>query len=100
MSQSRSTKFPLRTPSPIERLPEIAYNLWWSWQPEAQELFERIDPAHWAAHHNPVKLLRDRQRALRHLSRDSSFVASYRKVLAAYNRYMTDKAWFSQHHKT
>ncbi len=25
-----------RIPSAIERLPELAYNLWWSWRPDAQ----------------------------------------------------------------
>jgi hypothetical protein len=33
-------EYPIRCPKPFERLPELAYNLWWSWQPEAQTLFE------------------------------------------------------------
>ena len=36
----------------------LHYNLWWSWHPEAEELFSAIDQTLWAiAHHNPVKLL-------------------------------------------
>lgn len=99
MRNSPYPKLPLKAPSPIERLPEIAFNLWWSWHPEAQALFERIDPAHWAAHHNPVKLLRDRQHTLRRLSQEASFVTAYRHVLAAYTRYLAGKPWFLQQHK-
>src|SRR6185437_14383048 len=31
-------------PAPLEPLFEIAYNLWWSWDERARELFARIDP--------------------------------------------------------
>ena len=30
-------------PRRINRLGELAYNLWWSWNPDAQRLFSRID---------------------------------------------------------
>ena len=45
------------------------------------------------------ELLRDRQRVLGALAHDSSFVAAYRKVLAAYKNYLSGKAWFTQLHK-
>jgi starch phosphorylase len=99
MSLKPSKSVPLVAPSPVQRLPEIAYNLWWSWHPETQELFSAIDAAHWEAHRNPVKLLRDRQNQLRDLAQDASFVAAYRKVLNAYERYMKARTWFSQHHR-
>ena len=45
-------------PEPLEGLKEIAYNLWWSWNPEAAELFQELDPALWKRFRgNPVKLL-------------------------------------------
>ena len=31
----------------IARLSELAYNLWWSWTPEAQALYRDIDPDLW-----------------------------------------------------
>ena len=31
-------------PRRINRLGQLAYNLWWTWEPEAQRLFLRIDP--------------------------------------------------------
>lgn len=40
------------------KLETIASNLWWSWQPRAQALFERLYPEVWAAsHHNPFVVL-------------------------------------------
>ena len=34
-------------PRRITRLGELAYNLWWSWNPEAQMLFTIIDKQLW-----------------------------------------------------
>lgn len=45
-------------PEPLRGLRELAYNLWWSWHPEAGELFQEIDPAlRKRFRGNPVKLL-------------------------------------------
>ena len=47
-------------PQRINRLYELAYNLWWSWQPEAQALYQTIDATLWErTGHNPVKFLRE-----------------------------------------
>ena len=47
-----------RLPEAIGGLKELAYNLWWSWNPEAAELFQEIDPVLWKRFRgNPVKLL-------------------------------------------
>ena len=44
-------------PQRIQRLNDLARNLWWSWHPEAEALFDAIDPTLWAiTQHNPVKL--------------------------------------------
>ena len=54
----RVTVFPV-PPEPIARLSELAYNLWWSWNPPAQDLYRDIDPALWdEVNHNPVLFLR------------------------------------------
>ena len=45
-------------PDRLSRLADIAYNLWWTWHPEAQELFQRIDARLWEdVYHNPVLFL-------------------------------------------
>ena len=41
----------------MERLRDLAYDLWWSWSPQATRLFTWIDPDHWRRYHNPVQLL-------------------------------------------
>lgn len=80
--------YPFRCPKPFQRLPELAYNLWWSWQPEAQSLFAYIDAASWHQQRNPVKLLREHGAALHKLARDVHFLAMYEEVLRAFDEYM------------
>jgi hypothetical protein len=47
-------------PERINGLAELAYNLWWSWHPEARILFKQLNPHYWKdSSHNPVKMLRD-----------------------------------------
>jgi starch phosphorylase len=47
----------LTLPDRIGRLPELAVDLWWSWN-EARSVFRRLDYALWrATAHNPVKML-------------------------------------------
>ena len=91
--------YPMQGQKPFQRLPELAYNLWWSWQPEAQALFEYIDGEHWRQHRNPVRLLRERGANLRRLSRDPHFLAMYEEVLRAFDDYMHDpSAWYARLH--
>ena len=45
-------------PKRIERLNDLAYNLWWSWNPEAINVFSKIHPVLWdSVSHNPVAFL-------------------------------------------
>ncbi len=45
-------------PAELEKLSEIARNIWWSWNYEATELFHDLDPEMWKeVGHNPVYLL-------------------------------------------
>ena len=50
-------------PRRLDRLAELACNLWWTWHPSAQGVFKHIDPSLWDdTYHNPVKFLRQAQR--------------------------------------
>jgi starch phosphorylase len=41
-----------------DKLSRLSQNLWWSWDPDATEVFRLIDPEKWEGlHHNPVQLL-------------------------------------------
>ena len=45
-------------PAELEKLSELARNIWWSWNFEATELFRDLDPSLWKeVGQNPVLLL-------------------------------------------
>jgi starch phosphorylase len=95
---NRSVSF---TPIPerITRLTEIAYNLWWTWHPEAQELFKRIDARLWEdVYHNPVLFLREvRQSSLDEAAKNAEFIRTYHDILTAFDEYhVFDQTWFKQ----
>jgi starch phosphorylase len=47
-----------KIPKRLKPLEELAYNLWFSWNMEARDLFRRLDPQLWdETQHNPVLLL-------------------------------------------
>jgi glycogen phosphorylase len=90
-------------PGALNRLLEVAYNLWWSWNPEARELFETIDPTLWRlSHHNPVKLLQDsKPDRLAALNDDPVFIRRYSAVIKLYDQYMSrEGTWFSREYRT
>ena len=77
------------------------YNLWWSWSPQAQQLFMSIDPQVWdEVNHNPVKLLRNiPPRRLEELARDQDFLQRYDAVIADFAAYMNPAStWFDRNH--
>ena len=42
----------------IGRLRALSQNLWWSWNPRAQAIFEELSPLLWeSSNHNPVAVL-------------------------------------------
>jgi starch phosphorylase len=88
-------------PTRLSRLLELAYNLWWAWHPEAQDLFKDLDPTLWEnIYHNPVKFLREvRQDRLEASAADAEYVARFDAVLAEFDAYMHPAAtWFSTEH--
>ena len=86
-------------PKSINRLDEIANNLWWSWNSEYLRLLKKMDKDLWeTVDKNPVKFLkRISQERLEKAAKDSSFVKEYEKVLKNYEDYMFSKdTWFSR----
>ncbi len=42
----------------VDKLRELARNLWWTWQPNVVSIFRELDPALWReTDHNPVEFL-------------------------------------------
>jgi len=88
-------------PQRIGRLHELAYNLWWTWTPDAQALYALIDPDLWArSEHNAVRTLAEADPArLAALAEDDAFLARYDAVLNAFDTYMRpETTWFSEHY--
>lgn len=90
-----------KLPPNLQRLEELAYNLWWSWEPEAQAIFEQIDEEIWSkSNHNPVKFLRHvAQENLDAAANNDALVEQYNRVMMNFDEYMqSDSTWFTQHY--
>jgi glycogen phosphorylase len=89
-------------PKRLTRLSELAYNLWWTWQPESARLFRRLDVDLWERlGHNPILMLREVGRPrLNQLAKDNEYLAAYDRVFAKFDAYMnqTDDTWTSRNH--
>lgn len=90
---------PFSLPRRIQRLSELAYNLWWTWNSEAQRLFLRVDRDLWErSRHNPVRFLKVVDRAsLNAVTQDRYYLEFYDRTLRAYDQYMrADDTWCSR----
>ena len=86
-------------PKRIEKLNEIANNLWWSWNTEFLRLFKKIDSDLWEmANKNPVKFLKNvSQEKLENVSNNGSFLREYDKIVENFENYINSKnTWFSK----
>ena len=85
-------------PKRIEKISEIANNLWWSWNTEFLRLLKKIDRDLWEqSSKNPIKFLKQvSQERLELVSKDVSFLKEYDKVVENFEDYMSSKnTWFS-----
>ena len=88
-------------PRRIERLGELAYNLWWTWNPEVQRLFAHIDNALWErSAHNPIQFLRRVERAkLNAVTHDSHFLGYYDEAIQGFDAYLDrEDTWYQENH--
>jgi starch phosphorylase len=89
-------------PRRINRLGELAYNLWWTWNPYAQRLFNRIDNALWERlNHNPLLFLRQAGRSeINAAAQDHIYLEQYDRVFADFDAYLQAReTWFSSQYK-
>ena len=79
-----------RVPAELEKLSELARNIWWAWNYEATELFRDLDPTIWKeAGQNPVLLLeRMSYEKLEALSKDKVILKRMNDVYAKFRDYM------------
>ncbi|HEV3193316.1 MAG TPA: DUF3417 domain-containing protein, partial [Polyangiaceae bacterium] len=87
-----------RLPPALQRLRDIAYNLWWSWASVGLELFVRLDPDLWeTVRGNPIELLsRVDQGRLDELAGDDAFTSQLDAAWETLRRYMQREGWFSR----
>jgi len=88
-------------PKRIEKLTEVANNIWWSWNTEFLRLFKEIDIDLWeTVGKNPVKFLKFvSQENIEKASEDQEFLKNYDKVIQNFEAYMNSKnTWFSKNH--
>jgi len=89
-------------PPQLARLNDIAYNLWWSWNNEAIDLFREIDLALWEKlNKNPIRFLQEvNHKKLLDKQADPEFMERYNMVVNRFDSYMSGKqdTWFSRNY--
>ncbi len=86
-------------PKSINRLQEIANNLWWSWNSEFLRLLKKMDNDLWeTVDKNPIKFLkRVSQERIELAANDDKFLKEYNKVVKNFDDYMQSKdTWFNK----
>ena len=89
-------------PPVLEPLRRIAYNLRWSWDHDAIELFRRLDTELWeSSGHNPIRMLGSiAQRRLEAAARNEAFMANMARVSQELEAYLgSESCWCQRTHK-
>jgi len=98
----------IKLPERIEKLRDLAMNMWFSWDQEALDIFIRLgyhpasdpDRNFWdESGQNPVKLLNILpQSELLEAAEDDSFVSNLEKVCAKHQEYLNSQSWFQKNY--
>lgn len=94
-----ATLLAVNLPKRINRLAELAYNLWWTWNTDAHELFETIDRQTWTeCGHNPVKFLkRVKRKEFNSALQSPRVLELYDHLMAGFDTYMrAEHTWFAK----
>lgn len=80
-------------PEKIAFLEELAKNIWWTWNKNAESLFKEINSELWeSTSHNPVQLLEKINiREYKRLSTDKDFIKKLNLVEKTFRKYMNVK---------
>jgi starch phosphorylase len=84
----------------VAGLHRLSRNLWWTWNQEAQELFQELSPRGWQnLYHNAVAVLREVSEAeLRARLQDPELAGRVRQVLQAFDEYLNAKDTWGRVH--
>jgi starch phosphorylase len=90
-----------KLPKRLDRLEELAYNLWWAWNLDGMRLFLQLDRRLWEeVSHNTIAFLHklDPQR-LKDAEGNTYYLQEYDRVLAKFDAYMLgENSWFKTNH--
>ncbi len=84
----------------ITGLNKLSRNLWWTWNQEAQDIFQRLSPRGWMnLYHNAVAVLHEvSEYELRVHLQDSEFSDRVRAVLKDFENYLSEQnTWGHKH---
>jgi len=98
MNHIRTITVVPKLPEVLEPLRQLAYNLWWSWSPDAIDLFRRLDVDLWRdTGHNPVALLwRVSQERLEEVAEDDAYIAALCRVMDSFYVYRNSRTWYDE----
>ncbi len=88
----------LAIPRSLHRLMDLAYNVWWVWNPEGRSLWSTLDPVGWEQYHNPIDLLAsiDRGRWFQ-IEQVEAVHDRYQRAVKAFDRYLASEGtWFER----
>ncbi len=90
----------LPVPREFAGLHQLAYNLWWSWNEAARDLWAGIDAKRWAASSNPITLLQQtKEEEWEGLATADEFVDRYHDVMERFETHLGgDGTWYRTEH--
>ena len=86
-------------PDRILGLVDLAYNLWWSWNPAVKMVFKQLNPQAWIESiHNPVKMLHELpEETLLAASKNPNFLRQYDIVMSRFRHELNrNNNWFTK----
>jgi starch phosphorylase len=88
-------------PDRISGLSDLAYNLWWSWQPDARNLFRDLGVYTWReSGHNPIRMLAiSPAEVLEGAAGDKEYLQRYQEVMDRFEKEIgSPTGWFSDNY--
>ncbi|MCE1245417.1 MAG: alpha-glucan family phosphorylase [Firmicutes bacterium] len=87
-------------PKKLKPLLKIAYNLWWTWSPDALDLFRWVDTDIWEqTSHSPIEMLgKISPERFEELEKDEAFLRHLDTVHTDLEKYLKHPTWFKKTH--
>jgi glycogen phosphorylase len=88
-------------PERISGLVDLAYNLWWSWNPAVKMVFKQLNPLAWSESvHNPVRMLHELpEETLQAAAKNPLYLRHYDIVMSRFRHELDARnGWFASRH--